>query len=108
MRWIFTLGRYDQPRPFYPQTIPGHRSQQGSCLGLDERLQDGECKKMIWFQHCVPYSPFQHAMRVLKILNVDDLIDGLVFCDYEAQDFSCKPERDYYYQVRLSRAISWS
>lgn len=47
-------------------------------------------------------------MRVLKILNVDDLIDGLVFCDYEAQDFSCKPERDYYYQVRLSRAISWS
>jgi len=38
-------------------------------------------------------------MRVLKILNVDDLIDGLVFCDYEAQNFSCKPERDFYDQV---------
>jgi len=38
-------------------------------------------------------------MRVLKILNVDDLIEGLVFCDYNDPDFSCKPERDYYDQV---------
>ena len=47
-------------------------------------------------------------MRVLKILKVDDLVDGLVFCDYSNPDFSCKPERDYYDQVRLSRAIAWS
>ena len=45
-------------------------------------------------------------MRVLKILSVDDLIDGLVFCDYEDPNFSCKPERDYYDQVRLPRVIA--
>ena len=44
-------------------------------------------------------------MRVLKILNVDDLIDGLVFCDYEDPNFTCKPERDYYDRVRVSCAI---
>jgi len=40
-----------------------------------------------------------HATRVLKILDVDDLIDGLVFCDYSDRDFSCKPEREYYDQA---------
>lgn len=44
-------------------------------------------------------------MRVLKILNVDHLIDGLVFCDYLNPNFSCKPEREYYDQVRASRTI---
>jgi pyrimidine and pyridine-specific 5'-nucleotidase len=43
-------------------------------------------------------------MRVLKILNVDDLIDGLVFCDYSDPNFSCKPEQGYYDQVRISWA----
>lgn len=54
---------------------------------------------MTRIQLWIPYTYFQHAMRVLKILEVDDLIDGLVFCDYEDSDFSCKPERDYYDQV---------
>jgi len=47
-----------------------------------------------------------HAMRVLKILEVDDLIDGLVFCDYEDSDFSCKPERDYYDQALAKAGIT--
>ena len=40
-------------------------------------------------------------MRVLKILNVDDQIDGLVFCNYPEKNFSCKPERVFFDQVRL-------
>ena len=47
-------------------------------------------------------------MRVLKILNVDDLIDGLVFCEYSDPNFSCKPEREYYDKVRLSRITTRS
>lgn len=47
-------------------------------------------------------------MRVLKILNVDDQIDGLVFCDYKDRDFSCKPERRYYDRVRLPGVIARS
>lgn len=46
-------------------------------------------------------------MRVLKILNVDDLIDGLVFCDYSEKDFSCKPEREYFDRVRLPYPVAW-
>ena len=49
-----------------------------------------------------PYTSLQHAMRVLKILNVDDLVDGLVFCEYSDPNFSCKPEREYYDGVRFS------
>ncbi|TFK43446.1 pyrimidine 5-nucleotidase [Crucibulum laeve] len=37
-----------------------------------------------------------HAERVLKILKLDDLIDGLVYCDYRLKDFVCKPEPEYY------------
>lgn len=40
-------------------------------------------------------------MRVLRILNVDDLIDGLVFCKYSDEDFSCKPERVFFDEVRF-------
>lgn len=56
MRWIFTLGGYDHPRPIYPQAVPGHRSQQGSCLGLDKRLQDGKGDDYVHFR--VPHTPF--------------------------------------------------
>jgi len=38
-----------------------------------------------------------HASRVLKILGLEDQIDGLVYCDYAQQDFSCKPEPEYYH-----------
>ncbi|KAG6890554.1 hypothetical protein C0992_000814 [Termitomyces sp. T32_za158] len=40
-----------------------------------------------------------HAQRVLRILKLDDLIDGLVYCDYELRNFSCKPEPEFYQQV---------
>jgi len=56
----------------------------------------------------VPYTSLQHAMRVLKILDVDDLVDGLVFCEYSDPNFSCKPEREYYDKVRLSRVTARS
>ncbi|KAG6911182.1 hypothetical protein DXG01_003049 [Tephrocybe rancida] len=44
-----------------------------------------------------------HAQRVLRILRLDDLIDGLVYCDYEVNDFSCKPEADFY-QLAMAKA----
>ncbi|PPQ98521.1 hypothetical protein CVT24_004012, partial [Panaeolus cyanescens] len=37
-----------------------------------------------------------HAERVLRILKLDDLVDGLVYCDYVAKDFVCKPEPEFY------------
>lgn len=40
-----------------------------------------------------------HASRVLRILNVHDLIDGTVYCDYASPEFVCKPEPEYYQQA---------
>ncbi|KAG9080427.1 hypothetical protein FS749_008007 [Ceratobasidium sp. UAMH 11750] len=40
-----------------------------------------------------------HAQRVLKILQLEDLFEGMVFCDYGTQNFACKPERRFYDQA---------
>lgn len=37
---------------------------------------------------------------MLNILKLNDLVDGLVFCDYTIPEFSCKPEAAYYKMVR--------
>ncbi|GBE79686.1 pyrimidine 5-nucleotidase [Sparassis latifolia] len=44
-----------------------------------------------------------HAERVLRILGVDDQIEGLVFCDYANSDFFCKPEPEFFHDA-LKRA----
>ena len=41
----------------------------------------------------------QHANRVLRILNLEDLVDEIVYCDYANTDFKCKPEPEYYQEV---------
>ncbi|KAG8711460.1 hypothetical protein FRC08_015860 [Ceratobasidium sp. 394] len=41
----------------------------------------------------------KHAQRVLKILQLEDLFEGMVFCDYGTQNFACKPERRFYDQA---------
>lgn len=47
-----------------------------------------------------------HARRVLRILQLDDLFDGLVYCDYEAEDFVCKPEPEFYIMAMKQAKIS--
>ncbi|KAF8335019.1 Haloacid dehalogenase-like hydrolase-domain-containing protein [Cantharellus anzutake] len=37
-----------------------------------------------------------HAFRVLQILELEDEMDGVVFCDYGVPNFSCKPEAQFY------------
>jgi len=44
-----------------------------------------------------------HAQRVLRILQLEDQVDGLVYCDYEVPDFVCKPEAAYY-QMAMKQA----
>lgn len=49
------------------------------------------------------YQP--HARRVLRILELEDQIEGVVFCDYAEPNFACKPEADYYHQVRMMHSL---
>ncbi|KAL9057091.1 MAG: hypothetical protein Q9162_002525 [Coniocarpon cinnabarinum] len=37
-----------------------------------------------------------HGKRVVKLLGVDDLFDGITFCDYSAKTFVCKPHHKMY------------
>ena len=37
-----------------------------------------------------------HADRVLRLLDLADQVEGIVYCDYGVPDFACKPELDYY------------
>ncbi|GAC93780.1 hypothetical protein PHSY_001345 [Pseudozyma hubeiensis SY62] len=37
-----------------------------------------------------------HADRVLRLLDLADQVEGIVYCDYAVPDFACKPELDYY------------
>ncbi|KAF9226560.1 pyrimidine 5-nucleotidase [Gyrodon lividus] len=47
-----------------------------------------------------------HANRVLDILNLQDQIEGLVYCDYEQPNFTCKPETEYYHNAMKLAKIS--
>ncbi|KAG2013559.1 SSM1 [Coprinopsis cinerea AmutBmut pab1-1] len=44
-----------------------------------------------------------HALRVLRILKLDDLVEDVVYCDYRIKDFLCKPEPEYY-RMAMSKA----
>ncbi|KAF1952301.1 pyrimidine 5-nucleotidase [Byssothecium circinans] len=37
-----------------------------------------------------------HGNRVVKLLQVDDLFEGMTFCDYGSDKFDCKPHAEMY------------
>jgi len=37
-----------------------------------------------------------HGKRVVKLLKVDDLFEGITFCDYGSEKFYCKPHPDMF------------
>ena len=41
----------------------------------------------------------------LREYGVDDLIEGVIFCDYGNPKFSCKPEPQFYLDVRTRCAL---
>ncbi|KZT74335.1 pyrimidine 5-nucleotidase [Daedalea quercina L-15889] len=40
-----------------------------------------------------------HARRVLRILGIEDQVEGVVFCDYSNPQFACKPEPEYFHNA---------
>ncbi|KAJ2367939.1 suppressor of deletion of TFIIS [Coemansia sp. RSA 2610] len=46
-----------------------------------------------------------HARRVLKCLGVDDLFEGITYCDYTEPDFPCKPERIAYERAMCEAGV---
>jgi len=48
-----------------------------------------------------------HAERVLRVLELQDLIEGVVFCDYKEgdDDFICKPEPAFYHRAMRQAGV---
>jgi len=47
-----------------------------------------------------------HAQRVLRILDLEDQIDGLVYCDYTLPNFVCKPDPEFYHNALRQAKIT--
>ncbi|KAH9458790.1 hypothetical protein MJO29_009879 [Puccinia striiformis f. sp. tritici] len=70
--------------------------------GLRQLLLDiDRSKARVW---CITNAYKTHALRVLKIMNLSDLIEGVVSCDYTNHNFHCKPEKEYY-QESIVRSL---
>ncbi|KAJ6628720.1 pyrimidine 5-nucleotidase [Mycena sp. CBHHK59/15] len=67
-------------------------------------LQDIDRTKASVWALTNAYRP--HAERVLRILNLEDQIDGLIFCDYEQPNFVCKPDAQFYNQALEKAQVS--
>lgn len=48
-----------------------------------------------------------HGRRVVQLLGVDDMFEGMTFCDYAAQNFLCKPSAEMF-EVAQKEAGAYS
>lgn len=46
-----------------------------------------------------------HGQRVVKLLGIDDLFDGLTYCNYAELPFVCKPQPDSYKKAMAEAGI---
>ncbi|KAI2635223.1 Haloacid dehalogenase-like hydrolase-domain-containing protein [Xylaria nigripes] len=61
---------------------------------LRKMLEDIDTSKVkLWL---LTNAYVNHARRVVKLLGIDDLFEGLTFCDYESLPFVCKPNPNMY------------
>lgn len=37
-----------------------------------------------------------HGKRVIKLLDLEDIFEGITYCDYGAKEFLAKPRKEYY------------
>ena len=47
-----------------------------------------------------------HAKRVVKLLQVEDLFDGVTYCDYGKMPLICKPNQEMYKQAEVDAGAS--
>ncbi|KAF2456138.1 Haloacid dehalogenase-like hydrolase-domain-containing protein [Lineolata rhizophorae] len=47
-----------------------------------------------------------HGKRVVKILGVDDLFEGITYCDYGAEKFVCKPNPEMYEKAMAEAGVN--
>ena len=62
--------------------------------GLRQLLEDMDKTKVkLWL---FTNAHITHGQRVVRLLGVDDLFEGITFCDYGQMPFVCKPHQKMY------------
>lgn len=46
-----------------------------------------------------------HGMRVVKLLGVDDLFEGITFCDYTQEEMIAKPHKEMFEKAMLEAGV---
>ncbi|KAF9428240.1 hypothetical protein BGZ94_002997 [Podila epigama] len=46
-----------------------------------------------------------HALRVVKVLGLEGLFDGLTYCDYNEPDFNCKPDVESFHKAMREAGV---
>lgn len=46
-----------------------------------------------------------HAKRVIKLLDVADLFDGITYCDYAQQPLVCKPHKEMFDKAQAEAGV---
>ena len=46
-----------------------------------------------------------HGKRVVKLLKIDDLFEGITYCDYGSEKFFCKPHVEMFDKVMAEAGI---
>ncbi|KAL3304210.1 pyrimidine 5'-nucleotidase [Colletotrichum asianum] len=70
---------------------------------LRELLEDVDKSKCTMWLLTNAY--VNHAKRVVKLLRIDDLFDGLTFCDYGSQPLVCKPAKEMYLRAMKEAGV---
>ncbi|KAI9887222.1 MAG: hypothetical protein M1823_000970 [Watsoniomyces obsoletus] len=80
------------------------------CLSPDPQLRKllkdfDRSKVRLWL---LTNAYVNHARRVLKLLQVDDLFEGMTFCDYGAEKIICKPHKEMYDKAMREAGVTSS
>ena len=66
---------------------------------LREVLEDMDKRKVkLWL---FTNAHVTHATRVVKLLGIDDLFEGMTFCDYTQSKLVCKPHKEMFDKAEL-------
>ncbi|KXN72921.1 pyrimidine 5-nucleotidase [Conidiobolus coronatus NRRL 28638] len=88
---------YDQ---FVDQSLPLE-----TLLKKDENIYN-MIKNLPYKRWAFTNANYPHAERVLRILGIKELFDGITYCDYAEPNFPCKPEDEYYERVKKAAGVT--
>ncbi|KAG9326558.1 hypothetical protein KVV02_001485 [Mortierella alpina] len=98
-------------RSCYQIDIKDYDDKVDGSLPLEEILQENiPLREMIKSMNIEKKWLFtnagkNHALRVIKVLGLEGLFDGLTYCDYQEPNFICKPEAESFHKAMTDAGV---